>query len=313
MVLHNDKWKYKAKRSFQKKHNLDKDNNPKKLQDESLQDELIDSQDQEDQEGEGGDADEEEAIEKEKEASDNSWRFFDPEQTTELLRDPEYAAKLENERQIESQKNQYYNGIVNEQLKMSDDLLDMGKLQEKYQVKGRNISIKKMKDEDLLKLKIIDSDDDSDYDSDDKYNGSDRPNEMREFTGEEQENFLKLQKIIEHKKKLEQMRKTISKHKPMSNRNVHEIQTSKESDNYKSLVDKQLREAVITKNSNKFEDLVDNLLGVDLNDDHEPIATVLAPKFDLDTLIPPSKPIKTKSSTSKVKLDLQDDFLDSIL
>lgn len=307
MVLHNDKWKYKAKRSYQIKHNLDKNNEPN-VDTSAIEDgDIINSQDEN---GDEDEEDEETAIAREREIIGNSWRFLDPEMSTELLRDPEYVAKLEREKQLELEKNQFYNDIVNEKLKA--DNLDADALNEKYKVKRRVVGFKKMKDEDILKWKLENSDDDDDESDDDQ--NIEIPSEIREFSPEEQENFLKLQKIIDHKKRVEEMRKTISKHKPTVGKNIHEIQTSKESDNYAYLVNKQLQEAVITKNTANFEDLVDGLLGVDLNEaTDEPVSAPSAPKFDLDNIITEKKSTKPKASKKNVKLDLQDDFLDSIL
>lgn len=312
MVLHNDKWKYKAKRDYQRKHGLGKDGKPleggaervfkegtrKGATEEEEEVELegvLDSQSEEE-------LTEEEQLARERELLGNSWRFLDPEQSQDLLRDPEYVAKLEQEQALEREMAAHHANIVNSKLQEHSQATEED-LQRQYAVQGRLVSARKLKDEELLRLRIAGSDDEEE--------ATPEP-QTRTFSPEEQEKFLRLQKMIDHRKRIEEMKRIVGKHRPGVG-NVRDVYTSKESDNYSFLVDKHLRDAVITQSTHNFDSLVDDLLGVDLSDDKSTQKQPANAKFDLDALLTTSAPAPKQKSAALPPLKLNDDFLDSIL
>lgn len=311
--MHNDKWKNKARRSYQRKHNLDKNGKPVKEAPNSDDSDSISNSRSNSGSDSEGDVEEEEGAK-----NTNAWRFMDPLTDPELLKDPDYLAQIESQKRQDRDQLNHDREIVLKSLLSAKDQ----DVSHKYNIsakKARNIA--KMKEEDILNFNQGLSDNDE-TDSDNEA-GNDHSTkckvtgETREFTEEERDNFLRLQAKIAHQRKLEEMKRTLNKHKPLSRSNIYEMTTTRESPNYKYLVEDQLRKniPVVSASSDKFESLVDDLLGVDLTSEEPDQVKTPKPGFDLDSIIPTKLTNASAKSLKKpkAKLELHDDFLDSIL
>lgn len=331
MVLHNDKWKHKAKRAVERKHRQQAQKKGENIREGDSQKEghftnnLEIEKDNDDENSKTdvslSDSNEENETEESsyKKLESNEWRFADPIVDETILKDPEYIQQLENARIEEENRMKAMRETVVENLKDKiekyDDELFLGskELKEKKNLKLGSLSNWSVGDDS--------EGDDNDDDHDGKNTNSTGKSDIREFTEEEKLKFLELQRKIKHQKDLEQMKAKIDRanHKDIRNQ-VLEIHGDRGKENYRSLVDKNLEKVGRTDvNLEQHDKLVEQMLGVNLHDnpDSETFET-----FDIDTLIK-SKPSKEKvvdkvanehKCTPLVQLDdLDEDFLESIL
>jgi hypothetical protein len=324
MVLHNDKWKYKAKKAVERKHakqakksggNTISNTTPTTTVNDSYSDDDRDKSDTDSSENENddddddADADTNKSFAKAKKVS-NAWRFTDPIVDESILKDPEYVAQLNAIKEEDENRLKFMRNIVSEKLK-SDDFKENEDVFNKSKILK---SFRKMKTGTLDNWTLNNDHSDEDFNED-----SANP-KIREFTEEEKNNFLKLQQKINHKKEINELKSRMDK---INNRGektkVLEIHSNVGKDNYKNIVDQRLQKANHKTSSDELDSLIEEVLGVNLKDTSKKPET--SQDFDLDSLI--GAPIKTTtqrnitpSNTSRptVVLDDEDEeFLDSIL
>lgn len=321
MVLHNDKWKYKAKKAVERKHAKQLKNGTEKSSGnqnaphvESDNENVSESGSRSDDgHSDSDDGDEDEngynKFARAKKSS-NAWRFADPIVDESILKDPEYISQLNAIKQEEEDRSQYMRTKVSDKLKSGDIKLNNNMFEGSQEIKG----LRKLKAGDLLNWKL------NEDESDDGESGVNNKGEIREFTEEEKNSFLKLQQKINHKKELEQLKSRMDR---INNKGGHtkilELHSKSGKDNYKHLVNDRLNKVSLTKSSDNLDDLVEEVLGVNLKDRVEKPKPTQS--FDLDSLINTSIPntkIEPTSTVnkprSKIVLDQEDDeFLDSLL
>lgn len=325
MVLHNDKWKYKAKKAVERK-------NAQKAKRNGIDDTKVDDEnsasgnEHSSDDNEEGDDVEETADEdgnvivkptkKEKlKNQSNLWRFEDPVIDESILKDPEYIAQLEAKRKEEEDRINHMRDIVSNKLK-TGDIID--EKNDEYLLKGKKepVSFKNMKFEDLENV----------FNSDDKDN--DKP-EIREFTDEERERFLRNQAIVKHQKEVQKLKTQVNSLNSKSRRGkVLELNSNRGKDNYRDLVDKKLGgiHRKVDDEEEDLDELVHEMIGIDLKKVGDTTAEENEFKysagFNLDNLmdtkggqknqiIRQQTPREKKSFVETSNED--DDFLDSLL
>lgn len=332
MVLHNDKWKYKAKKNYERKHAIKaaKKNPPKATNAIENEEDRVNNEDETEASSEGLSDDEIGNDEKNKfkkgKKISNSWRFDDPVVDESILKDPEYIAQLNAIKQEEEDRSNYMKNTVASKLKEKD--FNGGDVDVEFKVDPKISSLKKMKDEDLKNWKFDENENDVDHH--DRNSGP----EIRQFTDEERKKFLLLQEKIKHQREVEKLRDTMDKVNNKSSNNhgkVLELHSKSGADNYKGLVEKSLQKNQHVKHNvdiDELDDLVGELLGVDLKKDvaKKVETSKNVGNFDLDDLLKNSSKADsltnphtiTNSSKPKASVVLEDqqeldDFLDSIL
>lgn len=341
MVLHNDKWKYKAKRNYERKHAIKSAN--KSFTKEKTADGSTDNDGESDSgsdnEGSGSDSslesgekdagsdDEFKRRSKKNAKSSNSWRFEDPIVDETILKDPEYIARLEAIKVEEENRASYMRNLVNDKLKTAGEA-DEVDLDNKYSTPKEIKSMKKFKQTDLQNWKFDDNLSDSDED------GEAFEPEVRDFTPEEREKFLALQKKINHQKDVEKIRNRMdqlnNKLKPTKAK-VLELHSKAGRDKYKAAVDKNLRNAHDKIDTDELDNLVQRMIGVDLKAHEQPeLRKTDHGQFDLDTMlqstsgtaksesigqrtVPSTGTTAAKKATVVLETTELDDFLDSVL
>lgn len=336
MVLHNDKWKYKAKRNVERKHAMqNKRKGIKSNEDQTKENQLYDSESNHsnnttsDNNDSDDSDDEEKKFKKSNKKTSNSWRFADPIIDESILKDPEYIAQLESKRQEEENRTNYMRSIVAEKLKDSKHL-DLSVNNPKTVT-----SLKKLKNSDLENWRFdsdIENEDHNGNGNNNENNKTKRP-EIREFTEEEREKFLQLQKRINHQKEVEKIRNRMDKLNnklPMQKNKILELNSKVGADNYRGIVDKRLEIIDHDKTDRKeLDDLVCQMNGIDLKHDQKDNPNKIVSDFNLESLMkspplppPPSSTTSSlpsattpKQSQTSIVLDNPelDDFLDSIL
>lgn len=332
MVLHNDKWKYKAKRNYERKHNIKPAG--KSSAKEGTSHGRVDDGNSSDQDGANdslgssfnseneSDSDGDDGYGnkgKKSKPKSNSWRFEDPIVDESILKDPEYIARLNAIKAEEENRAAFMRSVVSEKLKNAD-------IHDEDHVLSNDISsrptaiknMKKFKQNDLQKWKF--EEDNSDTDS-----VSFKP-EVREFTPEEREKFLTLQKKINHQKELDKIRNRMdllnNKIQPGRAR-VLELQSKTGTDNYRAIVDKSLQHAHDNVDTDELDDLVEKMVGVDLKSQKESVKDQPS-QFDLNTLLqqpigaalqasPDVAKVSNRALPMQLETDELDDFLDSVL
>lgn len=296
MVLHNDKWKYKAKRNYERKHAIkpaNKNFTKERTADGSVDkdggsdggsyNEDFDSDSSLASGNEDGGSDEGFKRRSRKNAkSSNSWRFDDPFVDETILKDPEYIARLEAIKAEEENRDAYMRSLVNDKLKSHEEAGGVD-LDDKYSILKEIKSMKKFKQTDIQNWRF----DDNLSDSDD--NGDASGPEVREFTPEEREKFLALQERINHQKDVDKIRNRMdqlnNKTRP-SKAKVLELHTKMGGDKYRAAVDKNLRNAHDKIDTEELDNLVQRMIGVNLktHEQAEPHNTEYS-QFDLDTML----------------------------
>lgn len=341
MVLHNDKWKYKAKRNYERKHAIKSAN--KNSTKERTGDGSADNDGGSDggsyNEGFGSDSslasgDEDAGSDgglkrrsKKNAKSSNSWRFEDPIVDETILKDPEYIARLEAIKAEEENRAAYMRNLVNDKLKNHEEAGEVD-LDNKYSILKEIKSMKKFKQTDIQNWRF----DDNLSDSDD--NGDAYEPEVRDFTPEEREKFLALQKRINHQKDVDKIRNRMdqlnNKTRP-GKAKVLELHSKTGGDKYRAAVDKNLRNAHDKIDTQELDNLVQTMIGVNFttHEKAEPHNTEHS-KFDLDTMLQSTSGTAKSENVGKstvastgtiaakrapVVLETAelDDFLDSIL
>lgn len=328
MVLHNDKWKYKAKKNVERKHAMqNRRKGIKSNEDQSKENQHSDSESDysNNSTSDVDDSDDEKKFKISSKKTSNSWRFADPIIDESILKDPEYIAQLESKRLEEENRSNYMRNIVAEKLKDSKPL-DLSVNNSKPVT-----SLKKLKNSDFENWKF-DSDIEDEFDNNNETNKTKKP-EIREFTEEEREKFLQLQKKINHQKEVEKIRNRMDKLNnklPMQKNKILELNSKVGADNYRGIVDKRLEIIDHDKTDRKeLDDLVCQMNGIDLKHDQKDNPNKIVSDFNLESLMkspplppPPSSTTSSlpsattpKQSQTSIVLDNPelDDFLDSIL
>ena len=324
MVLHNDKWKYKAKKAVERK-------NAQKAKRNGIDDTKVNHENSSsgnehssDDSEEGDDVEEivdedgnviVKPTKKEKlNNQSNSWRFEDPVIDESILKDPEYIAQLEAKRKEEEDRINHMRDIVSNKLK-TGDIIDENS--DEYLLMGKKepVSFKNMKFEDLENV----------FNADDKDNN--KP-EFREFTDEEKERFLCNQAIMKHQKEVQKLKTQVnSLNSKLTRGKVLELNSNRGKDNYRDLVDKKL--GGIHKKVDEeadLDELVHEMIGIDLKKVGDTTAGENEFKssagFNLENLMDTKAGLKNQSirqQTQKEKKSFvetsneDDDFLDSLL
>lgn len=321
MVLHNDKWKYKAKKNVERKHAQQnrRKNGPAAVinGDNTEESESESSNSEEESENEEIDG-QEKSINHfgRKKKESNSWRFEDPIVDESILKDPEYIAQLNAIKQEEENRSNYMRQVVSDKLKG----VEFEKLPNVESKESKTIkSFKKMTKKDLEKL-ALGSDSEEE-----KYNDSNEKPYIREFTSEERTNFLKLQEKIKHQKEMDKIRTRMDKINnklPTEKAKILELNSKVGADNYRGIVDDRLNKRYYKLDTNALDNLVFEMNGINMNIDEDLPKPV--EQFDLDNMVksdPTRLSIKkssgenTSTVTPVVDLDNSelDDFLDSVL
>lgn len=261
MVLHNDKWKYKAKKDYLHKHNLStvKQDERKNLEDEKK--EVLESK-------------------------SNTWRFHDPDIDPELLKDPEYVKQILDKQNEELNYNNEQSSKVLHKLEKLQKTGELNKVNLESEKGSVNKSWKKMTDEDLKNWKLDASDEEIDKIEDAEGNNS----KIREFTEDEKNNFLKLQHDISKKKQLEKMKLFLKKDENTHKKGkVLEINSTNDRDKYKGQLEDTFQQRLKEDKRGELDDLIGELIGMDLKEevdtDKEEDKKTEMSKFDLDELL----------------------------
>lgn len=319
MVLHNDKWKQKAKRAVERKHKKQA-----KMKGNIAPNEIKDafenesSSSSEEHEGDGNSLDYEEEEENKKflrsKKESNAWRFADPFIDDTILKDPEYIQQLENAKMEEETRLKMMREAVVDKLKDRGDEIDKELFEGSKEIQEK----KKLKAGDFSDWKIgFDSEDEVDLKKDDKP-------EIREFTEEEKLKFLQLQKQIKHQKDMEVMKSKIDRiNNKVAKGKVLELHGKTGRENYREIVDSKLNK--VSRNDldiDEHDRLVEQMLGVNLRGTSKPEQPF---PFDMETLMQTTKicsgdsitkkpSVKKKKSIEFVELeDSNENFLDSLL
>ncbi|GAV26826.1 hypothetical protein PMKS-000282 [Pichia membranifaciens] len=170
MVLHNNKWKYKAKRNYERKHAIKSAN--KNSTKERTGDGSADNDGGSDggsyNEGFGSDSslasgDEDAGSDgglkrrsKKNAKSSNSWRFEDPIVDETILKDLEYIARLEAIKAEEENRAAYMRNLVNDKLKNHEEAGEVD-LDNKYSILKEIKSMKKFKQTDIQNWRFDDN------------------------------------------------------------------------------------------------------------------------------------------------------------
>lgn len=308
MVLHNDKWKRKAKWAVEKKHRAQGKGTLNKSADS---DKAPHDENDENDENDGSDEDYEHDEDEENARFGNSWRFADPVVDESILKDPEYQAQIQAKQREEEERSRYMRELVSSKVQ--------GKPEENLETMKQVKSFKEMRKKGLSNLKFgSDSESGSeDEDGDGESNSQLGEPIVREFTDSEKAKFLALQEKIRHQKEVDLLKAKINKVNHKGTAKVLEIHTEKGKDNYRHLVDAKLHQ--MTENKDDLDELVGQMLGIDLKNakvDETPHEGT----FDLDNVIGnvPSNvtrhPSRSKGTVVPVKLEEADeDFLDSLI
>lgn len=333
MVLHNDKWKYKAKKAHERKHAV-KAGNGKNVAKHGETDGMINdthSDNENDNSSESDDITLEDnnnadpngsnASNKYRKAKKlpNSWRYADPVVDDTILKDPEYIAKLNAIRDEEENRITYMRDTVSNKLKSSNKI-SADSVEEQYKkpeaIKGKG----KIRSDDLTHWRYdgnsaqdgenelgdhyYDSEGDADFASVSNFNSKSTKPEIRTFTDKERNDFLKLQQRIKHQKQVAEMQKQMDSinNKNGSNKaKVLEVYSKKGRDNYKEAVDKRLNNSGPVVDTDELDDLVGEMLGVNLKtyqEKPEPIQ-----RFDLDSLLNHNGSVSNNSSEKNTRLN----------
>lgn len=343
MVLHNDKWKYKAKKAVERKNaakgkktgvpnnslanQRDGENNNSDTTADSGSDDEDNDEDDDDEEDEV-DADGNiiaKKKKKEKKPESNAWRFADPVTDESILKDPEYIAQLEAVRKEEEDRMNYMRSAVSEKLShgQGDDETDKGRSD--YLLSGNKeiSSLKKLKQDHLTNWSAQINGEDTEDEGEEDKSGP----QVREFTEAEKTHFMQLQQKIKHQKEVAKLKSNLNARNNAATRGrVLELDTGRGKDNYRHIVDKRLGRA---QNPNgpdigALDDLVSDMLGIDLKktDEGDALTTTSSGHFDVDNLISKSTAVheqsRKRNSGKIAPVVLQttaedDDFLDSLL
>ncbi|GMM31174.1 hypothetical protein DAMA08_039190 [Martiniozyma asiatica (nom. inval.)] len=377
MVLHNDKWKNKAKRAYQKKHGLnnknttqqtsidsefDSENNSEEsthlpklpaqtdVQQTNLNNgksyagilggvevQVSDATNKNDAQ-EGSTYTSSTSAHTRRKKISNSWRFLDPSNDPELLRDPEYAAELAAKEELERDRVDHYRSVITNKLKEDSeyDASNEGDSLEKVKIiygGKKKKAISKMRNEDILGFSGQFSGTGTDSDSGSvSESNSESENEtefyndkpiIRKFTEEEKQKFLTLQNKIKHNEEIDKMRSTINRYKPSDDFKVMHVNTKADKNAYRPLIDESLKNAhKKTFNEDEFDYMVEDLIGVRLSSENSRKIDNTQSRFNVGTLISNSQKSKEGNNSNlkfqnkpkhKVKVNLDDDFLDSVL
>lgn len=287
MVLHNDKWKYKARRNYMRKHGLktlerdkdkrkNRDTNEKDEQNHEIEDKKCTKtstgteetsateEEQNDNEEKTLDGEEDDISEDnndgegeitKKKLGSNSWRFeADTQDEIELMKDPELI-EAEKQRRDEEQKlfNKQKDVVLQHIMEVGEDDSAYKNVMRKEDREGRKDS-----DKDFLEELIKAFDDGRRQQSEEtKYSSNEK------MTPEERQQFFRLQKEIKHQKMVLNAKGGYSQPKmPRKGRSI-ELDLDSDANNYRDIVAQKLNEGIqkINIEDTNFEEDLKELVG----------------------------------------------------
>ncbi|GME74749.1 unnamed protein product [Ambrosiozyma monospora] len=334
MVLHNDKWKNKAKREYMRKHGLlkkktdtkESDSNndsdegddfnsrpsPNQLQPPPEDEEELAQVEKKTKEDESekqstttpesteGDSSTN-TYRRKKKLQNNSWRFkSDLPDEGEIIVDPEILEQQRVQREEEKRIQQENSNIVLQSLENGEE--------KDYTTKGKTKSANEMTRDDLLNWSL---DDNIPIVKQNKTLKA--KNTVRTLTEEEKKKYFEMQKEIDHMKMVDSAKNKFNPHaNEFKGKNkVLELNMSSDKDKYKDALElafEQNRQTSVYEDEANFEKNLEDVLGIKLNDDSD--KKVDGVSFDLNNLIVggdskskaklklKAKPRKTESTTA---------------
>lgn len=286
MVLHNDKWKYKARRNYMRKHGLktlERDKDKRKAEKETKekdnhasesvtknetetdkdsadeentvkQKETEKTSDKEEENTSNDISDNEEEVKKKKLGS-NSWRFHgDMQDEIELMKDPELI-EAEKQRREEEQQifDQQKDIVIHHLMEVGDNDSTFKNVIKKEDHMGKRDNDKEF----LEALMKAFGDGRKQQDEETKYSSNDK------MTPEERQQFFKLQKEIKHQKMVQNARGGYSPKKASGKGKSLELNLSSDANKYRDIVAQRLEEGKrkINLEGENFEDDLKELIG----------------------------------------------------
>ncbi|GMG35920.1 unnamed protein product [Ambrosiozyma monospora] len=327
MVLHNDKWKNKAKRDYMRKHGLlkkktdtkesDSNNNsdegdfnntpssntlqpPPEDEEELAQIEKKTKEDESkkqttnSQEVPDPDSSTVNTYRRKKKLQNNSWRFkSDIPDEADVIVDPEILEQQRLQREEEKRIQQENSNIVLQSLENGEE--------KDYTTTGKKKSANEMTRDDLLNWSL---DDDTPIVRQNR--GLKAKNTVRTLTEDEKKKYFEMQREVNHMKMVDSAK---NKFNPRANEfkgksKVLELNMNSDSDKYRDALEltfEQNRQTSVYSDEANFEKNLEDVLGIKLNDDSEKKVDSL--NFDLNNLIVGGES-KSKSKAKPRKADM---------